>query len=212
MAGDMGRMAIDFRWRPGLTAFSTKLRDFLRAWSIGSRKPGSRCHSPSVAGRLAGRHGPATRPRLRVLPPRRRAGEIPGDLDGAGEARSRWACLADRRAVDERRRRDYSSTQGQIVFVPDHGFFPVDRVTVSEWAHRCFAEAPLPPWHGGFRPEPAHQRDQRELMARSAGCRQPLPRAKRADRRATSTSRSNRWLRLLDGQAIQPHREWIIAP
>jgi hypothetical protein len=50
---------------------------------------------------------------------------------------------------------DYSSTQGQILFAPDAGFFPVDRVTIIEWAHGCFAEAPLPPWHGGFRPEPA---------------------------------------------------------
>jgi hypothetical protein len=50
---------------------------------------------------------------------------------------------------------DYSSTQGQVLHVPDAGFFPVDRVTIIEWAHGCFAEAPLPPWHGGFRPEPA---------------------------------------------------------
>ena len=53
---------------------------------------------------------------------------------------------------------DYSSTQGQILFVPDRGFFPVDRVTIIEWAHGCFAEAPLPPWHGGFRPEPASKK------------------------------------------------------
>jgi hypothetical protein len=50
---------------------------------------------------------------------------------------------------------DYSSTQGQILFVPDRGVFPVDRVTIIEWSNGCFAEAPLPPWHGGFRPEPA---------------------------------------------------------
>lgn len=50
---------------------------------------------------------------------------------------------------------DYSSTQGQVLFAPDAGHFPVDRVTIIEWAHGCFAEAPLPPWHGGFRPEPA---------------------------------------------------------
>ncbi|MBE3069605.1 MAG: hypothetical protein IMZ66_05145 [Planctomycetes bacterium] len=50
---------------------------------------------------------------------------------------------------------DYSSTQGQVLYVPDRDFFPVDRVTIIEWAHGCFAEAPLPPWHGGFRPEPA---------------------------------------------------------
>ena len=50
---------------------------------------------------------------------------------------------------------DYSSTQGQILYVPDPGHFPVDRVTIIEWSNGCFAEAPLPPWHGGFRPEPA---------------------------------------------------------
>ena len=53
---------------------------------------------------------------------------------------------------------DYSSTQGQILYVPDRGFFPVDRVTIIEWAHGCFAEAPLAPWHGGFRPEPASKK------------------------------------------------------
>lgn len=50
---------------------------------------------------------------------------------------------------------DFSSTQGQILYVPDAGFFPVDRVTIIEWSNGCFTEAPLPPWHGGFRPEPA---------------------------------------------------------
>ena len=52
----------------------------------------------------------------------------------------------------------YSSTQGQVLYVPDRGFSPVDRVTIIEWAHGCFTEAPLPPWHGGFRPEPAAKR------------------------------------------------------
>jgi hypothetical protein len=50
---------------------------------------------------------------------------------------------------------DFSSTQGQILYVPDSGFFPVDRVTIIEWSNGCFTEAPMPPWHGGFRPEPA---------------------------------------------------------
>ncbi len=50
---------------------------------------------------------------------------------------------------------DFSSTQGQILYVPDAGFFPVDRVTIIEWSNGCFTEAPLAPWHGGFRPEPA---------------------------------------------------------
>jgi hypothetical protein len=53
---------------------------------------------------------------------------------------------------------DYSSTQGQILYVPDADDFPVDRVTIIEWAHGCFAAAPLPPWHGGFRPEPASKK------------------------------------------------------
>lgn len=53
---------------------------------------------------------------------------------------------------------DYSSTQGQVLFVPDAGAFPVDRVTIIEWAHGCFTEAPLAPWHGGFRPEPASKK------------------------------------------------------
>ena len=49
---------------------------------------------------------------------------------------------------------DYSSTQGQILYVPDSG--PgVDRVTILEWSNGCFSERPEPPWWGGFRPEPA---------------------------------------------------------
>lgn len=53
---------------------------------------------------------------------------------------------------------DFSSTQGQVLYVPDRGYFPVDRVTIIEWSNGCFAEAPLPPWHGGFRPEPAAEK------------------------------------------------------
>jgi len=49
---------------------------------------------------------------------------------------------------------DYSSTQGQILYVPDFGL-GVDRVTIIEMSHNCFTEKPLPPWWGGFRPEPA---------------------------------------------------------
>jgi len=49
---------------------------------------------------------------------------------------------------------DYSSTQGQILYAPDAGAFGVDRVTIIEWAHGCFTESPMPPWWGGFRPEP----------------------------------------------------------
>lgn len=49
---------------------------------------------------------------------------------------------------------DYSSTQGQILYVPDQGL-GVDRVTIIEWSNYCFSERPEPPWWGGFRPEPA---------------------------------------------------------
>jgi hypothetical protein len=67
---------------------------------------------------------------------------------------------------------DYSSTQGQVLYVPDPGFFPVDRVTIIEWAHGCFAEAPLPPWHGGFRPEPAAEKWKRAVPKGDVG--QPI--------------------------------------
>ncbi|HUT11067.1 MAG TPA: hypothetical protein VMY42_11265 [Thermoguttaceae bacterium] len=64
---------------------------------------------------------------------------------------------------------DYSSTQGQVLYVPDAGHFPVDRVTIIEWAHGCFAEAPLPPWHGGFRPEPASTKWQQAIPDGAVG-------------------------------------------
>lgn len=50
---------------------------------------------------------------------------------------------------------DFSSTQGQVLYVPDAGGFGVDRVTIIEWSNGCFSEKPEPPWWGGFRPEPA---------------------------------------------------------
>ena len=50
---------------------------------------------------------------------------------------------------------DFSSTQGQVLSVPDPGSFPVDRVTILEWSNGTFSERPEAPWHGGFRPEPA---------------------------------------------------------
>ena len=71
---------------------------------------------------------------------------------------------------------DYSSTQGQVLFVPDGGNFPVDRVTIIEWAHGCFAEAPLPPWHGGFRPEPASKKWQQAVPNGAVG--QPIAMAR----------------------------------
>ena len=64
---------------------------------------------------------------------------------------------------------DYSSTQGQILYVPDPGQFPVDRVTIIEWSNGCFAEAPLPPWHGGFRPEPAATKWKQDAPAGDPG-------------------------------------------
>lgn len=48
---------------------------------------------------------------------------------------------------------DFSSTQGQILYVPDRGF-GMDRVTILEWANGGFSEKPEPPWNSGFRPEP----------------------------------------------------------
>jgi len=64
---------------------------------------------------------------------------------------------------------DFSSTQGQILYVPDRGGFPVDRVTIIEWSNGCFTEAPLPPWHGGFRPEPAAERWRRSVPDAAVG-------------------------------------------
>jgi hypothetical protein len=49
---------------------------------------------------------------------------------------------------------DFSSTQGQILYVPDSGS-GMDRVTILEWANGTFSEKPEPPWNSGFRPEPS---------------------------------------------------------
>ncbi len=61
---------------------------------------------------------------------------------------------------------DYSSTQGQVLYVPDKKLavdrktkmpnegVGVDRVTIIEMSNHCFTEKPEPPWWGGFRPEP----------------------------------------------------------
>lgn len=48
---------------------------------------------------------------------------------------------------------DYSSTHAQVLYVPDQGF-GVDRVSIIDMAHHCFVEKPMPPWWGGFRPDP----------------------------------------------------------
>ena len=52
-----------------------------------------------------------------------------------------------------RRTGDYSSTQGQVLYVPDKGL-GVDRVTILEMSNNTYTESPEPPWWGGFRPEP----------------------------------------------------------
>jgi hypothetical protein len=62
---------------------------------------------------------------------------------------------------------DFSSTQGQVIYVPDRPFaidakskmpnegIGVDRATIIEMSHSCFSEKPQPPWWGGgFRPDP----------------------------------------------------------
>jgi hypothetical protein len=62
---------------------------------------------------------------------------------------------------------DYSSTQGQIIYMADQPFamvgepkmpnagIGVDRVTIIEMSHHCFTEKPQPPWWGGgSRPDP----------------------------------------------------------
>lgn len=47
---------------------------------------------------------------------------------------------------------DFSSTQGQVLYVPENKNFPVDCVNILEWSNGCFSERPEPPWHGRFRP------------------------------------------------------------
>jgi len=51
---------------------------------------------------------------------------------------------------------DYSSSQGQMLYVPKNPAkdFGCDRVTVSEWTNGVFTESPEPPWHDKFRPDP----------------------------------------------------------
>ena len=62
---------------------------------------------------------------------------------------------------------DFSSTQGQVIYVPDHKLtvdskthmpndgVGVDRVTIIEMSNNCFTEKPEAPWWGGFRPDPS---------------------------------------------------------
>ncbi|MCY3022785.1 MAG: hypothetical protein NTW87_27720 [Planctomycetota bacterium] len=51
---------------------------------------------------------------------------------------------------------DYSSTQGQLFYIPDKPADPgVDRIDILGMGHNCFTYKPAPPWWGGWRPEPA---------------------------------------------------------
>ena len=52
---------------------------------------------------------------------------------------------------------DFSSTQGQVLYAPDHGT-GVDRVTIIEMSNNCFSEKPEPPWNSLWRPEPTTQK------------------------------------------------------
>ena len=57
---------------------------------------------------------------------------------------------------------DFSSTQGQILYVPEQGI-GVDRVTIIEWSNGCFSERPEPPWNCGSRPDPTSEKWQAAL-------------------------------------------------
>ncbi|MBE7464056.1 MAG: hypothetical protein HS116_11295 [Planctomycetes bacterium] len=52
---------------------------------------------------------------------------------------------------------DYSSTQGQVLYVTDGAALGVDRVDILSMAHQCFIQKPQPPWWGGWRPEPSFE-------------------------------------------------------
>ena len=52
---------------------------------------------------------------------------------------------------------DFSSTQGQVLYVPDKPGPAVDLVTILEWSNGVFSERPEAPWWGGFRPEPTYK-------------------------------------------------------
>jgi hypothetical protein len=51
---------------------------------------------------------------------------------------------------------DYSSTQGQVLYVPDKATDAgCDRVQILEQSNDILIEKPMPPWWGGWHPEPA---------------------------------------------------------
>ena len=53
---------------------------------------------------------------------------------------------------------DFSSTQGQVLYVADKPGPAVDLVTILEWSNGCFSERPEAPWWGGFRPAPTYKK------------------------------------------------------
>ena len=57
---------------------------------------------------------------------------------------------------------DYSSTQGQILYVPEQGV-GVDRVSIHQMDSNNFCQKPEAPWNSGFRPEPSFQQWQKTL-------------------------------------------------
>lgn len=100
-------------------------------------------------------------PEIYLLPSK----PVPADVkDGAGNTR-RWQIGGPY----TKEAGDFSSTQGQILYVPDHKLtvdpktkmpndgIGIDRVTIIEWSNNCFTEKPEPPWWGGFRPDPTSQ-------------------------------------------------------
>jgi hypothetical protein len=100
-------------------------------------------------------------PEVYLLPSK----SVPADVtDGAGNKRQ-WQIGGPY----TKEAGDFSSTQGQVLYVPDHKLavdpktkmpndgVGIDRVTIIEWSNNCFTEKPEPPWWGGFRPDPTSQ-------------------------------------------------------
>lgn len=104
-------------------------------------------------------------PNIYLVPPKRVPPEAgpPGNGPGAGPGNTREYQWGGPWRPESG---DYSSTQGQVIYVPDRKLqvdpktkipndgMGVDRVTIIEMSHHCFTEKPEPPWWGGFRPEP----------------------------------------------------------
>ncbi len=114
-------------------AAARELTDFSReGWHRRLGPDYAACHPPSA---LAEKPFPE----IWLAPTRQDPGGRPYQIGGP------WTSAAG----------DYSSTQGQVLYVPDTGdTLGVDRVTILEMSNNCYSEKPEPPWHGGFRPEP----------------------------------------------------------